>query len=68
MEHILKEGKNGLKQDLLIYGKEYSLKREGVSIGIGIYTYDENIGDCFLKETSQNEVEVLIPDEWEFFK
>ena len=67
MNHIINEGCLGKKQDLLIYGKEYKLHKEGKFIGVGVYTEDENIGDCFLREKGNNEVDVLMPDEWEFF-
>ena len=70
MEHILRIGKIGLNQDLLIYGKEYDLWRDGVFIGTATYTDDPNIGDCFLKDAINDTGEltnlVYIPDEWRF--
>jgi hypothetical protein len=59
-----------MKQDLLLYGKEYHLWREGEYLGIATYTDDPNIGDSFLRAVidKDNEVvnEVYIPDEWQF--
>jgi len=50
--------------DLLIYGKEYDLWREGKYIGSAIWTDDENIGDSFLKENDKGGFDVYIADEW----
>ena len=70
IKNILKKGEPGLKQDLLIYGKEYDLWKEGEYIGRATYTDDPNIGDCFLKtkinDTNEECFEVHMPDEWEF--
>jgi hypothetical protein len=70
MEHILRQGEIGLRQDLLIYGKGYRLWCDGKYIGIATYTEDPNIGDSFLKESKTTEgedcYEVHIPDEWQF--
>jgi hypothetical protein len=70
MEHILRQGELGLKQDFLIYGKEYKLWCKGKYLGIGTYTDDPNIGDLFLGNGKTSEGEdcfvVYIPDEWQF--
>lgn len=66
MNHIEREGEPGLRQDLLIYGKEYHCWRDGEYIGIATHTDDPNIGDCFLKEIGEDRAEVFIPDEWQF--
>lgn len=68
MEYILRQGQPGLKQDLLIYGKQYKLWRDGIFLGTGIYTDDKIHGDCFLKKIVRNEMEsfeVFVADEWE---
>lgn len=70
MEHVLRQGEIGLVQDLLIYGKEYDLWRDGDYIGTATYTDDPNIGDCFLKtiinDKGEKEFEVHISDQWMF--
>lgn len=57
------------KQDLLIYGKEYKLWREGKYLGKATWTEDNNIGDSFLKAvittTGEMGYEVYWADEWE---
>lgn len=69
MENILKQG-DGLRQDLLIYGKTYHLWRNNKYIGIGTYIDDPNIGDSFLNKkinsTGEECFEVFIPNEWKF--
>jgi hypothetical protein len=54
------------QNDLLIYGKEYRLYRNGEFIGTAVYTNDPNIGDSFLNEKSNGTFEVYIADEWYF--
>jgi len=70
LESILKEGEIGKRQDLLLYGKEYHLYRNGKYIGIATYTEDENIGDSFISngKTTEGEdcFEVYRADEWIF--
>ena len=70
MEHILRQGEIGLRQDLLIYGKEYHLWLNGKYLGIATYTDDPNIGDSFLKgitnDTNEDCFQVYIADEWQF--
>jgi len=67
---VIKEGEFGLRQDLLIYGKDYHLWRDGKYIGIATYTDDPNIGDSFLKskinDTNEECFEVYVADEWQF--
>jgi hypothetical protein len=70
MKHIIKQDELELRQDFLIYGKEYHLWRDKKYIGKAIYTDDLNIGDSFLKkiinDTNEECFEVHIPDEWQF--
>lgn len=68
MEFILRQGQPGLRQDLLIYGKEYKLWRDGVFLGTATYTDDKIHGDVFLKAVIQDKVLknlVFVADEWE---
>lgn len=75
MEHLLRQGQPGLRQHLLIYGKEYKLWRDGVFLGTAIYADDENLGDVFLKKVAgsmgglnddgSEEYLVFVADEWE---
>lgn len=68
MEYILRLGESGLKQDLLIYGKQYRLKRDGESIGTARYVHDTIHGDVFLKEIivkGRAGFAVFAADEWE---
>jgi hypothetical protein len=61
--------KSELKRDLLIYGKEYHLWRDGKYLGIATYADDPNIGEAFIKkiiEDGQQMNEVYIADEWTF--
>ena len=39
-----------MRKDLLIYGKEYDLYRDGEHIGSAVWTDDENTGEAFLQE------------------
>ena len=70
LKSIQQEGRIGKKQDLLIYGRQYHLWREGKYLGIGTYTNDPNIGDSFLGngKTSEGDdcFEVYCADEWQF--
>lgn len=54
-----------MKQDLLIYGKEYHLWRDKQYLGTAIWTDDENIGESFLKHNEDGSMIVFIADEWE---
>lgn len=54
------------QNDLLIYGKEYRLYRNGEFIGVATYTDDQNIGDAFINERSDGTFEVFMADEWYF--
>jgi hypothetical protein len=68
MEYILRQGQPGLKQDLLIYGKQYKLWRDGIFLGTGIYTDDKIHGDIFLRKITiraGEAFEVFAADEWE---
>lgn len=69
MEFILRQGEPGLKQDILIYGKEYKLWRDGVFLGTATYTDDKIHGDVFLKKKTLSNgmegFEVFEADEWE---
>ena len=69
-QSLIKEGEIGLKQDFLIYGTQYKLKRNGEYLGIGTFTDDPNIGDSFLQAIVNDEGEegfhVIVADEWEF--
>lgn len=68
MEYLLHQGQPGLRQHLLIYGKEYKLWRDGIFLGTGVYSDDEIHGDVFLKKrihNGQEIYEVFEADEWE---
>jgi hypothetical protein len=69
MEFILRQGQPGLKQDILIYGKEYKLWRDGIFLGTAIYTDDKIHGDVFIKRkmlsNDMEGFEVFAADEWE---
>lgn len=68
MDFLLRVGQPGLRQHLLIYGKEYKLWRDGVFLGTGIYTDDEVHGDVFLRKVNRKGREiydVFVADEWE---
>jgi hypothetical protein len=54
------------ENDLLIYGKEYKLYRDGKFIGVATFTDDENIGDSFIKVLENGTNHVFIADEWYF--
>ncbi len=64
------EGDFFKKQDLLIYGKDYHLWRDGKYLGIATYTDDVNVGYALLKKTTNSEGEkcyvVYRADEWQF--
>lgn len=57
------------KQDLLIYGAQYKLWRDGIYIGIATWTDDKNIGDAFTEEATDIKGRpcrfVFQADEWE---
>jgi len=59
-----------MKQDLLIYDKEYHLWRRGKYLGIATYINDLNIGNAFimvgLNDTNEITNVVFMPDEWQF--
>lgn len=55
-----------MKQDFLIYGKEYHLWRDKEYLGTATWTDDENIGESFLKQNEDGSMTVFIADEWEF--
>lgn len=57
---VIKEGEIGLRQDVLIYGKDYHLWRDGKYIGIAIYTDDPNIEDSFLRSKINDANEFVI--------
>lgn len=72
---MLRQGEIGLRQDLLIFGKEYHLWRDGKYLGVATYTDDPNIGESFLKEIKTTKADgtgeeigyaVHIADEWQF--
>ncbi len=54
------------ENDLLIYGKEYKLYRDGEFIGVATFTDDENIGESFIKVLENGTNHVFIADEWYF--
>ena len=54
------------ENDLLIYGKEYKLYRDGKFIGVATFTDDENIGDSFIKVLEDGTNHVFMADEWYF--
>lgn len=57
------------KQDLLIYGREYNLWRDGIFLGTATWTDDKNIGDSFIQQTIHEKFgltnTVFQADEWE---
>lgn len=56
-----------MRQDLLIYGKEYNLYSKGEYIGSAVWTDDENIGEAFIQEQDSGAFLVYTAaDEWEF--
>jgi hypothetical protein len=55
-----------LRQDFLIYGKEYDLFRDGQYIGSAVWTDDNNIGDSFIQVQPNGEKLVFVADEWTF--
>ena len=66
MKLILKKGQKSLRQDLLIYKKEYKVYREGKYIGIAKHLDDEIHGEGFFIENSYGNLTVCVVDEWEF--
>ena len=55
------------RNDLLIYGTEYNLYRDGEHIGSAVWTDDENVGEAFLQEQDNGSFLVFTNvDEWEF--
>ena len=54
------------KNDLLIYGVEYKLYRDGEFIGLATFTDDENIGDAFINVLEDGTNHVFMADEWYF--
>jgi len=66
MELILKQGQEGLKQDFLIYGKQYKVSRDWKEIGIAEYMDDPMHGDGFFIKHESGMLEVCVVDEWEF--
>jgi len=60
------------KQQLLIYGKEYDIWRDGKYIGKATWTDDENIGDAFIQKVISDRHPgeivnlVYMGDEWDF--
>jgi len=61
-----------MKQDFLIYGKEYHIWRDKKYLGVATWTDDNNIGEAFIKtvinDTNETVHQVFNADEWEFFK
>jgi len=58
-----------MKQDLLIYGKEYHIWREGKYLGVATWVDDPNIGEAFVKEIVEQGIkmkEVYVADQWKF--
>ncbi len=55
-----------LRQDFLIYGKEYDLFRDGQYIGSAVWTDDNNIGDSFIQVQPNGDNLVFVADEWTF--
>jgi hypothetical protein len=54
------------RNDLLIYGAEYNLYRDGEHIGSAVWTDDENVGEAFLQEQDNGSFLVFTNiDEWE---
>ena len=54
------------ENDLLIYGVEYKLYRDGEFIGLATFTDDENIGDAFINVLEDGTNHVFMADEWYF--
>ena len=54
-----------MKRDLLIYGKEYNLWRDGEYLGTAVWVDDENICESFLKQNEDGSMTVFAADEWE---
>jgi hypothetical protein len=54
------------ENDLLIYGVEYKLYRDGQFIGLATFTDDENIGDVFINVLEDGTNQVFMADEWYF--
>jgi hypothetical protein len=69
-DSVVDEGNINKKQDLLIYGKDYHLWRDGKYLGIATYVDDKNIGEAFVRDgvTKSGEActDVFIADEWSF--
>lgn len=67
---MLRLGEIGLRQDLLIEGKDYHLFRDGEYLGIAKYMDDPYVGESFLKEIKTTQGEdgygVYMADEWQF--
>ena len=62
MELILREGQIGLKQDLLIDGKEYRVKRDGKYIGVAQFIENEAYhGRGFFIDMGDGLKKVLVP-------
>ena len=55
-----------MKQDLLIYGKEYHIWRNGEYLGIAKWEDDPNIGEAFINKNENGIMTVFFADEWEF--
>lgn len=60
---------NTSERHILIYGSEYHLWREGKYLGVATWTQDNNVGDSFQVETT-NEAgdrirEVYTADKWQ---
>jgi hypothetical protein len=55
-----------LRQDFLIYGKEYDLFRGGKYIGSAVWTDDDNIGEAFIQVQPNGDKLVFVADEWTF--
>jgi hypothetical protein len=56
-----------MENDLLIYGTEYHLYRDGEYIGVGTWTDDPNIGEAFIHKMEDGSMLVFEADKW-FFK
>jgi hypothetical protein len=55
-----------MENDLLIYGVEYKLYRDGEFIGLAKWTDDENIGESFIHILDDGTNHVFMADEWYF--
>ena len=56
------------QQQILIYGSQYKLWREGKYLGIATWTQDENVGDSFQIRTLTEEgvqCDIFVADKWE---